>query len=71
MLAVDRPAACLAIIDAEPDQIAMRGRVVMRRTRALLADGQGGAACRATLVSPTLHLYLSIPAQFSRSPEIG
>jgi hypothetical protein len=49
----------------------MRGRVVMQRTRALLADGQGGAAWRETFVASTLNLHLSIPDQFSRSLEIG
>ncbi len=44
LLAAGRPAACLAMIDAAPQQMATHGRVVLQRTRALLADGQAGAA---------------------------
>jgi uncharacterized membrane-anchored protein len=44
LLAAGQPAACLAMIDAAPEQIATHGRVVLQRTRALLADGQADAA---------------------------
>jgi hypothetical protein len=44
LLATSRPAACLAMIDAAPDQIAAHGRVVLQRVCALLADGQTDAA---------------------------
>ena len=44
LLAAGRPAACLAMIDAAPKQIAVHGRVVLQRARALLADGQADAA---------------------------
>jgi Domain of unknown function (DUF5107) len=40
LLAAGRPAACLAMVNAAPKQIAVRGRVVLQRARALLADGQ-------------------------------
>ncbi len=51
LVAAGRPAACLAMIDAAPDQIAMHGRVILQRARALLADGQADAA-RALLEAP-------------------
>jgi hypothetical protein len=44
LLAAGRPAACLAMIDAAPEQIALHGRLVLQRARALLADGQAAAA---------------------------
>ncbi|HEX6757640.1 MAG TPA: DUF5107 domain-containing protein [Propionibacteriaceae bacterium] len=44
LLAGGRPAACLAMINAAPRQIAVHGRVVLQRARALLADGQPDAA---------------------------
>jgi hypothetical protein len=44
LLAAGRPAACLAMIDAAPEQIAWHGRVALQRARALLADGQADAA---------------------------
>jgi hypothetical protein len=44
LLAAGRSAACLAMIDAAPKQIATHGRVVLQRARALLADGQVDAA---------------------------
>ena len=44
LLAAGRPAACLALIDAAPEQIAVHGRVVLQRARTLLADGQAAAA---------------------------
>ncbi|HZA73687.1 MAG TPA: DUF5107 domain-containing protein [Propionibacteriaceae bacterium] len=44
LLATGRPAACLAMIDAAPDQIAQHGRLVLQRARALLADRQTDAA---------------------------
>ena len=44
LLAVGRPAACLAMIDAAPHQLAVHGRLVLQRARALLADGQATAA---------------------------
>jgi Domain of unknown function (DUF5107) len=44
LLAAGRPGACLAMIDAAPEQIALHGRVVLQRARALLDDGQAGAA---------------------------
>ena len=50
LLAAGRPAACLAMIDAAPEQIALHGRVVLQRAYALLADGQVDAA-RALLES--------------------
>ena len=43
-LGAGRPAACLAMIDAAPEQIAGHGRVLLQRARALLADGQADAA---------------------------
>ena len=50
LLAAGRPAACLAMIDAVPEQIALHGRVVLQRAYALLAAGQVDAA-RALLES--------------------
>jgi hypothetical protein len=50
LLAAGQPAACLAMIDAAPEQVAAHGRVILQRTRALLADGQADAA-RALLES--------------------
>jgi Domain of unknown function (DUF5107) len=44
LLAAGRPAACLAMINAAPEQIAVHGRLVLQRARALLADGQADAA---------------------------
>jgi hypothetical protein len=44
LLATGRPTACLAMIDAAPGQIAVHGRLVLQRVRALLADGQADAA---------------------------
>ena len=44
LLAAGRPTACLAMINAAPEQIALHGRVVLQRVRALLADGQADAA---------------------------
>jgi hypothetical protein len=44
LLASGRPAACLAMIDAAPDKIAVHGRLVLQRAQALLADGQADAA---------------------------
>ena len=44
LLAAGRPAACLAMIDAAPERIAVHGRVVLQRARALLDDGQAAAA---------------------------
>jgi hypothetical protein len=44
LLAAGQPAACLAMIDAAPEQMAAHGRVVLQRTRALLGDGQADAA---------------------------
>jgi hypothetical protein len=38
------------MIDAAPEQVAAHGRVILQRTRALLADGQADAA-RALLES--------------------
>ena len=44
LLVAGRPAACLAMIDAAPEQIAGHGRVVLQQARALFADGQADAA---------------------------
>jgi hypothetical protein len=44
LLTAGRPAACLAMIGAAPEQIAVHGRVILLRARALLADGQADAA---------------------------
>ncbi len=44
LLAAGRLAACLAMIDAAPQQVAGHGRVVLQRVRALLADGHADAA---------------------------
>jgi Domain of unknown function (DUF5107) len=44
LLAAGRPATCLAMIDAAPQQIAVHGRVVLQRARALVADGHADAA---------------------------
>ena len=52
LLAAGRPVACLTMIDAAPRQIAVHGRLVLQRARALLADGQADAA-RALLGAGT------------------
>jgi hypothetical protein len=44
LLAASRPAACLSMINRAPVEIAVHGRVVLQRVRALLADGQADAA---------------------------
>jgi hypothetical protein len=44
LLANGQPGDCLAMIDAAPPQIAVHGRLVLQRARALLADGQAEAA---------------------------
>ena len=44
LLASGRPAACLAMIEQAPVQVAGHGRVVLQQARALLADAQGDAA---------------------------
>jgi hypothetical protein len=44
LLAAAQPSACLAMINAAPQQIAGHGRLVLQRARALLADGQADAA---------------------------
>jgi hypothetical protein len=44
LIAVGRPADCLAMIAAAPAQVAAQGRVVLQRVRALLADGQVDSA---------------------------
>ena len=44
LLAAGRPAACLAMINAAPERIAVHGRLVLQRARALLAGGQVDAA---------------------------
>ena len=44
LLASDRPAACLAMINTAPNRIAGHGRLVLQRARALLADGQADTA---------------------------
>src|SRR5215212_350934 len=44
LLAAGRPAACLAMINRAPEEIALHGRVVLQRVRALLADGQAEGA---------------------------
>ena len=44
LLAAGRPADCLAMIDAAPEQIAVHGRVVLQQARALLADQHADAA---------------------------
>jgi hypothetical protein len=44
LLAAGRPTACLAMINAAPEQIVVHGRVVLQRVRALLADRQADAA---------------------------
>jgi hypothetical protein len=44
LLTAGRPAACLAIINRAPAEIAVHGRVVLQRVRALLADGQTDTA---------------------------
>jgi hypothetical protein len=44
LLAADRPAAGLAMINRAPEEIAVHGRAVLQRVRALLANGQGDAA---------------------------
>jgi Domain of unknown function (DUF5107) len=43
LLAAGRPAACLAMIDAAPEQLAVHGRVILQRARALLGEGQSDA----------------------------
>jgi tetratricopeptide (TPR) repeat protein len=50
LVGAGRPADCLAMIDAAPDHIAVHGRVVLQRARALLADGRVDAA-RALLAA--------------------
>jgi Domain of unknown function (DUF5107) len=44
LLASGQSAACLAMINTAPNQIAVHGRVVLQRVPALLADGQVEAA---------------------------
>ena len=44
LLAAGQPGACLRMIDAAPRQIAVHGRLLLQRARALLADGQPDAA---------------------------
>ena len=44
LLATGRAGDCLAMIDAASPDIAVHGRVVLQRVRALLADGQADAA---------------------------
>ena len=44
LLAAGRPSTCLSMISAAPEEIAVHGRVILQRVRALLADGQGDAA---------------------------
>jgi Domain of unknown function (DUF5107) len=44
LLAAGHPAACLAMIDSAPEELAVHGRVALQRIRALLADEQGTAA---------------------------
>jgi Domain of unknown function (DUF5107) len=44
LLAAGRPAACLAMINRAPEEIAQHGRVFLQRVRALLADGQADTA---------------------------
>ena len=44
LLAAGRPSTCLSMIGAAPEEIAVHGRVILQRVRALLADGQGDAA---------------------------
>ena len=44
LLTMGRSAACLAMIDAAPDRISAHGRLVLQRTRALLAVGRVDAA---------------------------
>jgi tetratricopeptide (TPR) repeat protein len=44
LLAAGRPAACLAMINAAPEELAVHGRLVLQRARALLADGRADAA---------------------------
>ena len=44
LLAAGRPAACLAMINNAPEDIAVHGRIALQRIRALLADGQAEAA---------------------------
>jgi hypothetical protein len=43
LLAAGRPAACLVMIDAAPEQLAVHGRVILQRARALLGEGQSDA----------------------------
>jgi hypothetical protein len=44
LLAAGHPAACLAMINSAPEELAVHGRLALQRMRALLADGQGTAA---------------------------
>ena len=44
LMAAGQPAACLAMINSVPQELAIHGRVVLQRVRALLADGQADAA---------------------------
>jgi hypothetical protein len=44
LLAAGQPAACLAMINSAPEELAAHGRVALQRIRALLADGQRAAA---------------------------
>ncbi len=48
LLAAGRPDACLAMINAAPEEISVHGRLMLQRVRALLADAQVDAA-RAVL----------------------
>lgn len=55
LLSAGRPAACLAMINRAPQHVAVHGRVVLQRARALLADGQGDAA------RPLLEAGIEVP----------
>jgi uncharacterized membrane-anchored protein len=44
LLTAGRPASCLRMLDAAPEQIAGHGRVILQRVRALVADGQTDTA---------------------------
>ena len=44
LLTMGRSATCLAMVDAAPDRISAHGRLVLQRTRALLAVGRVDAA---------------------------
>ena len=57
LLAADRSATALELIDAAPPEVAAHGRVVLQRIRALLAVGDRAAAARLLQQASTSPTY--------------